>query len=112
LHTDPPTQGNGYDVYGLYDLGEFDQKGGVATISGTKDELLALSSLAKGNGIGLYSDAFLNQKAAADKKEKCHVAKVDFNNRDKRTLDRHEITAWFGFNFDGRGDKYSKQKYH
>jgi alpha-amylase len=37
---------------------------------------------------------------------------VDPNNRDKAVSDRHEITAWLGFNFDGRGDKYSKQKYH
>jgi alpha-amylase len=111
-HTDSPTQGNGYDIYDLYDLGEFDQKGGVATKWGTKDELLALGSLAKENGIGLYWDAVLNHKAAADKKEKCHVIEVDSNDRDKQISDRHEITAWLGFSFDGRGDKYSKQKYH
>ncbi|KAG9712392.1 putative alpha-amylase, partial [Aureobasidium melanogenum] len=104
--------GNGYDVYDLYDLGEFDQKGGVATKWGTKDELLALSSAAKDAGIGLYWDAVLNHKAAADKKEKCHVIEVDPNDRDKQISDRKEITAWLGFNFDGRGDKYSKQKYH
>ncbi|CAD0087685.1 unnamed protein product [Aureobasidium vineae] len=85
---------------------------GVATKWGTKDELLALSSLAKEKGIGLYWDAVLNHKAAADKKEKCHVIEVDSNDREKQISDRKEITAWLGFNFDGRGDKYSKQKYH
>jgi hypothetical protein len=54
LHTDTPTQGKGYEVFNLYDLGEFDPKGGVATIWGTKDELLALFSLANESGIGLY----------------------------------------------------------
>ncbi|THX97898.1 putative alpha-amylase [Aureobasidium pullulans] len=104
--------GNGYDVYDLYDLGEFDQKGGKATKWGTKDELMTLSKSAKDSGIGLYWDAVLNHKSAADKKEKCHVIEVDSNDRDKQISDRHEITAWLGFNFEGRGDKYSKQKYH
>ncbi|GAA5976021.1 hypothetical protein JCM11641_003260, partial [Rhodosporidiobolus odoratus] len=36
----PPTKasaqgGNGYDIYDIWDLGEFDQKGGVATKWGT-----------------------------------------------------------------------------
>jgi alpha-amylase len=73
---------------------------------------MALSSIAKENGIGLYWDAVLNHKAAADKKEKCHVVEVDPNDRDRKISDRHEITAWLGFEFEGRGDKYSKQKYH
>lgn len=37
---------------------------------------------------------------------------MDPNDRDKQISERKEITAWLGFNFDGRGDKYSKQKYH
>lgn len=35
------TNGVGYAVYDLYDLGEFDQKGSVATKYGTKAEYLA-----------------------------------------------------------------------
>ena len=31
----------GYDVYDLYDLGEFDQKGSVRTKYGTKEEYIA-----------------------------------------------------------------------
>lgn len=72
-------QGNGYDVYDIYDLGEFDQKGSRATKWGTKDELLELSSKGKEIGIGLYWDAVLNHKAAADKKEKVRVVEVDSN---------------------------------
>lgn len=73
------SQGNGYDVYDLYDLGEFDQKGGKATKWGTKEELLELSKKSEEAGIGLYWDAVLNHKAAADKKEKVNVVEVDSN---------------------------------
>ena len=72
-------QGNGYDVYDLYDLGEFDQKGGKATKWGTKDELLKLTAKGKELGVAFYWDAVLNHKAAADHKEKCHVVEVDQN---------------------------------
>ncbi|KXS96627.1 hypothetical protein AC578_10444 [Pseudocercospora eumusae] len=89
-------EGNGYDIYYyLYYLGEFDQKNSVWTKWGTKDELLELSKKAKELGIGLDWDAVLNHKAGADRREKAHA-----------------ISAWLGFDFPGRGDKYSKQKYH
>jgi len=105
-------QGNGYDIYDLYDLGEFDQKGGKATKWGTKDDLLALSQKAKEAGIGLYWDAVLNHKAAADKKEKVKVVEVDNDDRTKEISDVYEITGWLGFDFKPRGGKYSKQEYH
>jgi alpha-amylase len=69
--------GNGYDVYDLYDLGEFDQKGSVRTKWGSKDELMELSKKAKELGVGLYWDAVLNHKAAADEKETFQVVEVD-----------------------------------
>lgn len=74
-------QGNGYDIYDLYDLGEFDQKGGVGTKWGTKAELMALISKAEEVGIGVYWDAVLNHKAAADRKVKCMAVEVDPNGR-------------------------------
>lgn len=106
------TKANGYDIYDLYDLGEFDQKGGVSTKWGTKEELLVLSKKAKELGIGLYFDAVLNHKAGADNKEKCNVIEVDNDDRNKDIGEPHEIEAWLGFDFPGRGDKYSKQKWH
>ena len=60
-------QGNGYDIYDLYDLGEFNQKGeGISTKWGTKDELVRLVQSASDVGVGIYWDAVLNQKAGAD----------------------------------------------
>lgn len=52
----------GYDVYDLYDLGEFDQKGGKRTNYGTKEELLKAVKTAKENGIVTYVDAVLNHR--------------------------------------------------
>lgn len=73
------SQGNGYDVYDLYDLGEFDQKGGKATKWGSKEELMQLVDKAQDVGMGIYWDAVLNHKAAADHKEKCQAQEVDPN---------------------------------
>lgn len=50
--------GNGYDVYDLYDLGEFDQKGGVTTKWGTKEEYISAIATAKKHGIVIYVGRF------------------------------------------------------
>ncbi|KAI9730853.1 MAG: hypothetical protein M1834_005571 [Cirrosporium novae-zelandiae] len=105
-------EGNGYDIYDLYDLGEFDQKGGKATKWGTKEELMELVKKADSEGVGIYWDAVLNHKAGADKTEKCKATEVDSNDRTKVITDPYDIEAWVGFDFPGRGDKYSSQKYH
>ncbi|KAK7222800.1 hypothetical protein V2G26_010803 [Clonostachys chloroleuca] len=105
-------EGNGYDIYDLYDLGEFDQKGSMATKWGTKEQLVKLCSTAKKNDVGIYWDAVLNHRFAADRKEKCQAVEVDENDRNKAISDQYEIEAWVGFTFPGRGEKYSKQKYH
>ncbi len=106
------TEANGYDIYDLYDVGEFDQKGGKSTKWGPREDLDALASHAQDLGVGLYFDAVLNHKAGADKQEKCRVIEVDPNDRTKDVGEPFEISAWLGFDFPGRGDKYSSQKYH
>lgn len=69
--------GNGYDVYDLYDLGEFDAKGSKSTKWGSKADLISLCQEARKHDVGIYFDAVLNHKAAADTKEKCRAVKVD-----------------------------------
>jgi alpha-amylase len=54
----------------------------------------------------------LNHKAAADHKERCEAQEVDEEDRNKTVSGPYEIDAWLGFDFPGRGDKYSEQKYH
>ncbi|KIW04820.1 uncharacterized protein PV09_04004 [Verruconis gallopava] len=105
-------EGNGYDIYDLYDVGEFEQKGSTATKWGSKDDLLALSQKAREIGVGLYWDAVLNHKAGADNKEKCLAVEVDENDRTKEVGEPYEIEAWLGFDFPGRGKKYSELKWH
>jgi alpha-amylase len=105
-------KGVGYDIYDLYDLGEFDQKGAKGTKWGTKEELLELTKVAKENNVGLYWDAVLNHKAGADRTEKCRVVEVDPDDRTKEISDAYEIEGWLGFDFPGRGEQYSKLKYH
>ncbi|KAK6540247.1 hypothetical protein TWF694_009062 [Orbilia ellipsospora] len=105
-------EGNGYDVYDLYDLGEFDQKNTTATKWGSKADLIALRDLAKELSVGLYFDVVLNHKAGADHTEKCQVVEVNPDDRTQVVSEPHEIEAWFGFDFPGRGDQYSKMKWH
>jgi alpha-amylase len=104
--------GNGYDIYDLYDLGEFDQKGTVSTKWGSKEELVKMANTARDNGVGIYWDAVLNHKFAADKIEVCDAKEVDPEDRNKDISDTYEIEAWVGYTFPGRRGKYSKMKYH
>lgn len=69
--------GNGYDIYDLYDLGEFDQKGAVPTKWGTKQELEDLVLQAEILDIRVIWDAVLNHKAGADYPEPFKAVKVD-----------------------------------
>ncbi|EAA33974.3 glycoside hydrolase family 13 protein [Neurospora crassa] len=105
-------QSNGYDIYDLYDLGEFDQKGSVATKWGTKAQLLELARKGKEYGVGLYWDAVLNHRFGADHRERCKAVEVDANDRRVRVSGEYEIDAWVGFDFPGRGDQESTMKYH
>ncbi len=56
----------GYDPYDYYDLGEFNQKGGVPTWFGTKAELLELIQTAHANGLQVYGDMVFNHNSGAD----------------------------------------------
>lgn len=69
--------GTGYDVYDLYDVGEFDQKGSRATRWGPKEDLQELVRSAQDFGIGIIWDTVLNHKAGADFTEKFSAVKVD-----------------------------------
>ncbi|PYH39524.1 alpha-amylase [Aspergillus neoniger CBS 115656] len=104
--------GNGYDIYDLYDLGEFEQKGSRATKWGTKEELQSLVAAAQDLGIGIYWDAVLNHKAGADYTERFQAVRVDPQERNMEIAPAEEIEGWVGFNFSGRGNQYSSMKYN
>lgn len=61
----------GYDTYDLFDLGEFDQKGSVATKYGDKTQLLAAVNALKEHDIAVLLDVVVNHKMGADEKRPC-----------------------------------------
>lgn len=69
--------GNGYDIYDLFDLGEFDQEGSVPTKWGTKADLEEMAHQASSLGVGLIWDAVLNHKAGAEYPEQFDAVAVD-----------------------------------
>lgn len=105
----------GYGVYDLYDLGEFDQKGTIATKYGTKDEYVSAISALHQNKIKVYADIVLNHKVGADGTEEVLAAQESFSHRNNSieiTNNIVPILAWTKYTFPGRGDKYSSFKWN
>ncbi|KAG7451163.1 glycoside hydrolase family 13 protein [Guyanagaster necrorhizus] len=99
--------GRGYDAYDLWDLGEFDQKDGIPTRWGTKEEFLHVCDVAKRYKIDIIIDAVLNHKLGADRRETFTAVPVNPQNRLKNDGKPREIEGWTAFDFPGRGGKYS-----
>lgn len=102
---------NGYAVYDLYDLGEFDQKGTVRTKYGTKQELMEAIDACHEHGIKVYVDIVMNHKAGADESEVFQVVKVAADDRTKEISEPFEIEGWTKFTFPNRKDTYSSFKW-
>ncbi len=105
----------GYGVYDLYDLGEFNQKGSIATKYGTKDEYLAAIRILHENQIKVYADIVLNHKFGADETEEVLAAQESFSNRNNSieiTNNIVPILAWTKYTFPGRGNTYSSFKWN
>jgi len=101
------TEGRGYDVYDLYDLGEFDQKGTVPTRYGTKEEYLKAIEKAHEFGMKVYADIVLNHRMGADEKQTITVHQVNDENRNEIVKEAFEAEAMTKFTFPGRNGKYS-----
>lgn len=97
----------GYDPYDLFDLGEFDQKGTVATKYGIKSDYLAAIKSLKDNNIQVIVDVVLNHKSGGDELETFKVVKVDPNNRNKIVSRPYNVQSYTKFTFPGRGKQYS-----
>ncbi|WP_312241805.1 alpha-amylase [Pantoea sp.] len=98
----------GYEAYDLFDLGEFDQKGSVATKYGDKQQLLAAVDTLRSHNLGVLMDVVLNHKMGADEKEKVKINRVNPENREEIDDEVVEAEAWTRFTFPARGGKYSK----
>lgn len=101
----------GYGVYDLYDLGEFDQKGTIATKYGTKQEYLDCIKALHDNGISVLADIVLNHRIGADETEMVQAERYDPENRLNRLPGEETISAWTKYLFPGRKDKYSDFKW-
>lgn len=97
----------GYDIYDLYDLGEFDQKGSVATRYGTRQALEHAIQILHEHHIHVYADVVLNHKAGADEAEEVTAHRVNPDNRKEVISDPYQIRAFTRFTFPGRGGRYS-----
>lgn len=102
----------GYGVYDTYDLGEFDQKGSVATKYGTKEDYLTAVKALHQNGIEVIADIVLNHRLGADGQELIEATQDDANNRTQNISDRRMIQAWTSFTFPARQGKYSDFKWN
>ena len=101
----------GYDVYDMYDLGEFDQKGTVKTKYGSKGEYLTAVKALQENGIAVLCDVVLNHRMGADGTERVDVIEQSGTDRNRDISGRQQITAWTEFHFPGRADVYSQSKF-
>lgn len=98
----------GYDTYDLFDLGEFDQKGSVATKYGDKAQLLAAVDSLRSHNVGVLMDVVLNHKMGADEKERVQINRVNPDNREEISEEVIEAEAWTRFTFPVRGGQYSQ----
>ncbi len=102
----------GYDIYDLFDLGEFDQKGSIPTKYGSRDQLLNACKVLQENGVGVIVDIVLNHRGGGDELESFHVVKVDHGDRTNIVSEPYEIRSYTKFTFPGRGNKYSAFKWN
>lgn len=84
----------GYGVYDRYDLGEFNQKGAIATRYGTRDELISAVKALHANRLDVYADIVMNHMMGADEQDH-----FDYNGQ--------HFDTWTHFTFPGRGNTYS-----
>lgn len=97
----------GYDVYDLYDLGEFDSKGSVRTKYGTRDEYIAAIQTLHQHQIQVYVDVVLNHLAGGDETEAIQVLKMNPENRNEPVSEPYEIEAFTKFTYPSRHNQYS-----
>ncbi len=102
----------GYSVYDLWDLGEFDQKGAVPTKYGDKEALIAAVKAAHRHNLEVYADVVLDHKMGADGTEIVKAGEVNPDNRLEQEGGPKEIEVWTLFNFPGRHGTYSDFVWH
>ena len=83
----------GYGVYDLYDLGEFKQKGSIATKYGTRREYQAAIKAFQRYGIKVFADIVLNNRIGGDETEVVRAIEQEWDNRLQQVGDIYEIVV-------------------
>ena len=81
----------GYDVYDTYDLGEFQQKGTIATKYGTKEDYEKAVKAFQDAGIEVLADIVLNHMMGADETEAVMAEETSVTNREEDISGKQEI---------------------
>lgn len=102
----------GYDVYDTYDLGEFWQKGSVATKYGRRRDYLRAVQRLRSQRIEVLADVVLNHMMGADATETVTAEEDCPFDREQPIGGPRQITAWTRFNFPGRRGKYSRFRWN
>jgi alpha-amylase len=97
----------GYDVYDLYDLGEFKSKGSIRTKYGTKAEYLTAIKTLHRHHIQVYVDIVVNHLGGGDETEKIQAVRMNPDNRNELIGEPEEIAAFTRFTYPQRRGKYS-----
>ena len=98
----------GYDAYDLFDLGEFDQKGTVATKYGDRAALENACRVLADHGIGAIHDVVFNHKIGGDEREAVKVRRANPDNRNEIEGEAFDTHAYTRFTFPGRQGKHSE----
>jgi alpha-amylase len=91
----PAAMDEGYGVYDRYDLGEFNQKGSVATRYGTLAQLQNCITALHGQNLQVYEDMVMNHLNGADSPENITMT------------DGSTASLYTKFTYPGRGTTYS-----
>lgn len=97
----------GYDSYDLFDLGEFDQKGSIATKYGDRAALEQATGALRDAGVRIIHDVVFNHKMGADEIEQVRVRRANPDNREEVEADAFDARAWTRFVFPGRQGRHS-----
>ncbi|MEL6777173.1 MAG: alpha-amylase [Cyanobacteria bacterium J06597_16] len=98
----------GYNAYDLYDLGEFEQCGSVATKYGDRTQLLAAIASAKAANLQVYGDVVLHRKHGGDGIEQLEGTPVAWRDPSRALAPAQPILTHSQFTFPGRGQRYSE----
>ena len=98
----------GYDAYDLFDLGEFDQKGTVATKYGTRAALEQACAALREHGLRVIHDVVFDHKMGADETERVQVRRANPDNRTEIEDEAFDATTYTRFTFPGRAGQHSR----